>query len=74
MRAGDVINGDDGVLLDTTFVRGEGRAPDFNVTRSAWIDELGNIYFVGYIWYYPLAYTVTCDYYLVLPTGLHSHV
>ena len=47
------------IVPGTTVVRGEGRTPEINVTKSARFDELENMHFVGYI---------------ALPTDLHSHV
>ena len=45
VRAGDIImNMCSWILL----VRGEGRAPEIVITKSARFDELENIYFVGY--------------------------
>lgn len=43
---GDGING---VLLDTTVVRGEGTASEINGTKSVRINELENMHFVGCI-------------------------
>ena len=46
MRAGDIINGDGGVLLEV-LVRGEGRAPETNATTPARSNEFEGAYFVG---------------------------
>ena len=46
-------------VFDLSIVRGKGRAPVIDVTKSARFNELVNIFFVGY---------------KVVPPGLHSHV
>ena len=38
--AGDIMNGYYSALQDSTFVCGEGSAPEINVAKSARIDEL----------------------------------
>ena len=65
VRAGDVVNGYDSLLLSTTALRGEGGAPEIPVTRSVranWRTRT-NIYFEVYV----LGY-------ITLPTGPRSHV
>ena len=51
MRVGENMRGDgiNGVLLDTTAVRGEGTASEINGTKSVRINELENMHFVGCI-------------------------
>ena len=46
-RSGDIMNGHDGVLLDTSPWRKE--SPGDHCYNSASITELGNVCFVGYI-------------------------
>ena len=48
LRAGNIMNGYDSVLLETSSVwRGEG--PEMTVSKSTRFHELENIYFVDYI-------------------------
>ena len=47
VRAGDIMNGYDSLLLDTVTACAEGKAPEITVIKSARFDELENIYFVG---------------------------
>ena len=49
VRAGDIMNGYGVLLITTTAARGEGRAPEMPVSKSAkFKNELENIFFVGY--------------------------
>ena len=47
VRAGDIMNGHDSVLLDASPWRGEG--PGDHCYEFARFDELENIYFIGHI-------------------------
>lgn len=56
MRAGNSRNGFDGVLLNSSVVHGEGRAPEVPVTESAWCSYRTRIYIPGIYIYISVGY------------------